>query len=62
MTGQYTEQQIIEALEIRMPHDEVCRESYDLIQQKNAQIEHLTAEIKGLKRFIKDLMKDEVKT
>ena len=54
----YAEEQIIWALEIRMPHDEVCREAYDLIQQKNAQIEHMEAEINGLKRFINDLMKD----
>ena len=59
MTEYYTEKQIIEALEVRAPHDVLCREAYDIIQQKNAQIEHLTAEVKGLKRFIKDLMKDE---
>ena len=29
----YTNEQIIEALEIRMPHDAVCREAYDLIQR-----------------------------
>lgn len=45
----YTEEQIMRALEIRMPHDEVCREAYDLIRQKNAQIEHLQAELEGKK-------------
>lgn len=29
----YTHEQIIEALEIRMPHDVLCREAYDLIQR-----------------------------
>lgn len=29
----YTNEQIIEALEIRMPHDAVCREAYDLINR-----------------------------
>ena len=31
---------------------------YTANQEQQAQIEHLTAEIAGLKRFIKDLMKD----
>ena len=43
----YTEEQIMRALEIRMPHDEVCREAYDLIQQKNEQIRNLKAELEG---------------
>lgn len=29
----YTNEQIIEALEIRMPHDALCREAYDLINR-----------------------------
>ena len=29
----YTNEQIIEALEIRMPFDALCREAYDLIQR-----------------------------
>ena len=60
---QFTEKQIVTALEIRMQYDgdRVCREALCLINQKNAQIEHLEAEVAGLKRFIIDLMKDEVK-
>ena len=54
----YTEYQIIWALDVRTPHDEVCREAYDLIRQKDAQIEQMRAEINGLKRFINDLMKE----
>lgn len=37
----FTEEQIIEALEIRMPHDAVCREAYDLINRQKAEIEKL---------------------
>lgn len=33
----YTDEQIIEALEIRMPHDALCREAYDLIQRQRAE-------------------------
>ena len=29
----YTAEQIIEALEVRMHHDKVCREAYDLINR-----------------------------
>lgn len=34
----YTDKQIIEALEIRMPHDALCREAYDLIQRQRTEI------------------------
>lgn len=34
----YTDKQIIEALEVRVPHDAVCREAYDLIQRQRAEI------------------------
>lgn len=34
----YTDEQIIEALEIRMPHDVVCREAYDLIKRQQAKL------------------------
>lgn len=34
----YTDKQIIEALEVRMPHDVLCREAYDLIQRQRAEI------------------------
>lgn len=34
----YTDKQIIKALEVRMPHDEVSREAYDLIQRQRAEI------------------------
>lgn len=30
---EYTDEQIIEALEVRMPHDRICREAYDLINR-----------------------------
>lgn len=30
--NKYTYEQIIDALQVRMPHDEICREAYDLIQ------------------------------
>ena len=57
---QRTEKQIMTALKIRMQDDgdSVSRETLDLINQKNAQIEHLEAEVAGLKKFIEDLMKD----
>lgn len=58
----YTEENIMWALDVCMPHEEVCREAYDLIQQKNAQIEHLTAENKRLQNLLNDLTKDEVTT
>lgn len=59
MIMQRTEKQIMTALEIRIAgSDSLSRDTYELINQKNAQIEHMTAEINGLKRFIKDLMKD----
>lgn len=60
---QTTEKQIMTALKIRIQddHDRVSREAYELINQKNAQIEHLEAEVERLNRFIKDLMKDEEK-
>lgn len=32
--SKYTDEQIIEALRVRMPHDEICREAYDLIQRQ----------------------------
>jgi hypothetical protein len=34
----YTDKQIIKALEVRMPHDEVSREAYDLIQRQRAEV------------------------
>jgi intergrase/recombinase len=34
----YTDEQIIEALEVRMPHDAVCKEAYDLIQRQKSEI------------------------
>ena len=34
----YTDKQIIEALEVRMPHDLLCREAYDLIQRQRAEL------------------------
>lgn len=37
----YTDEQIIDALEVRMPHDEVCRAAYDLIKKLKAEIEQL---------------------
>ena len=41
MTEHYTEKQIMAALEIRMKHDLLCREAYNLINQKNQQIKEL---------------------
>lgn len=32
--SKYTNEQIIEALEVRMPHDRVCREAYCLIHRQ----------------------------
>lgn len=37
----YTDEQIISALEIRMPHDAICREALDLIKRQRAEIERL---------------------
>jgi hypothetical protein len=34
----YTDKQIIKALEVRMPHDDVSREAYDLIQRQRAEV------------------------
>lgn len=39
----FTDEQIIEALEVRMPHDAICREAYDLIMRQRAEIERLEA-------------------
>ena len=39
----YTDEQIISALEIRMPHDAICREALDLIKWQRAEIERLKA-------------------
>ena len=39
--------------------DDICKFKDDSFSQQTAQIEHLTAEVAGLKRFIRDLMKDE---
>lgn len=36
-----------------------AQNAISLIKEQQAQIEHLTAEVAGLKRFIRDLMKDE---
>lgn len=36
--SKYTDEQIIEALEVRMPHDAICREAYDLIQRQADEI------------------------
>ena len=48
----FTEEQIMEALEIRMPHDAVCREAYDLINRQKAEIEEQhQAIINALKRM-----------
>ena len=41
-----------------MCFDDVKRDALSLINQQKAQIEHMTAEIDGLKRFIRDLIKD----
>ena len=38
---EYTTEQIIEALEIRMPHDRLCRAAYDLIMQQRADMQEL---------------------
>ncbi len=38
---EYTDKQIIEALEIRMPHDVICRAAYDLIMQQRADVQEL---------------------
>ena len=40
----FTDEQIIEALEIRMPHDVICREAYDLINRQKAEIERIQKE------------------
>lgn len=37
----FTDEQIIEALEVRMPHDAICCEAYDLINRQRAEIERL---------------------
>ena len=37
----FTDEEVIKALECRMPHDKVCIEAYDLINRKNAEIDIL---------------------
>jgi hypothetical protein len=39
---------VVEALEIRAPHDAVCRYALDLLREKDAEIERLSADKKGL--------------
>lgn len=41
----YTDKQIIEALEVRMPHDAICREAYDLIQRQRAEVASIFDEL-----------------
>ena len=36
--SKYTDEQIIEALQVRMPHDAICREAYDLIMRLKAEL------------------------
>lgn len=37
----FTDEEVIEALECRMPHDKVCIEAYDLINRQKAEIDIL---------------------
>lgn len=37
----FTDEQIISALEVRMPHDAICREAYDLIKRQSEDIDRL---------------------
>ena len=44
--SKYTDEQIIKALEARMPHDEVSREAYDLIKRQREEIKKLKRELR----------------
>ena len=44
--SQYTDEQIIEALEIRKTHDELCREAYELIKRLKSERTELLRSLK----------------
>jgi hypothetical protein len=57
----FTDEQIIEAIEIRMPHDAICREAYYLINRYKAEIEDLEIKNEHLVCFLAEAREDAIK-
>lgn len=59
---EYTDKQTIEALEIRMPHDALCRAAYDLIMQQRADMQELISAFDQYgEKYGMELKIDEIK-
>ena len=50
----FTDEQIIEALEIRMPHDAICREAYGLIKRLTEENGRLVGVIREYERAFEE--------